>query len=355
MVEKGNRHTPPSENDMPLNTPPSGARPRARDRRSLARRLELPTWALAVTVYGGWGLLTWHAAALPWWLLLPAGAWIIAWHMSLQHEVIHGHPTRNRRINDAIGFPPLSLWLPYAVYRESHLAHHRDQHLTDPLEDPESRYLTAEQWAAMGPGRRALTRANATLAGRVTLGPAFAIGGFLKDQAARLADRDRPVWRVWLTHGAGAVAVVGWVSGVCGLPLWEYALLFVYPGCGLALVRSFAEHRAADRVEHRTAIVEQAAVLGLLFLNNNLHVVHHQRPGLPWYEIPAAYRRHRESLIAGNGGLVYRGYAEVAARFLFTPHDELLHPKHRSRTIASIGGNLAQEPENPDAPIVVAG
>lgn len=333
---------------MPSHTP-CGARPRARHRRSLARRLELPTWALAVAVYGGWGLLTWHAAALPWWLLLPAGAWIIAWHMSLQHEVIHGHPTRSRRINDAIGFPPLSLWLPYAVYRESHLAHHRDQHLTDPLEDPESRYLTAEQWAAMGPLRRALTRANATLAGRVTLGPALAIVGFLRDQAARLADRDRPVWCVWLTHGIGAAAVVGWVSGVCGLPLWEYALLFVYPGCGLALVRSFAEHRAAGPVEHRTAIVEGAPLLGLLFLNNNLHVVHHQRPGLPWYAIPAVYRQRRDALIAGNGGLVYRGYAEVARRFLLTPHDTLLHPEHHSRTKSKVVASCAQEPEFSDA------
>lgn len=322
-----------------------GARTRARDRRSLARRLELPTWALAVAVYGGWGLLTWHAASLPRWVLLPAGAWIIAWHMSLQHEVIHGHPTRDRRINDAIGFPPLSLWLPYAVYRESHLAHHRDQHLTDPLEDPESRYLTAERWAAMGPVRRALTRANATLAGRMALGPALAIGGFLAEQAGRLTDRRRPVWRVWLAHGAGVAAVVAWVSGVCGMPLWEYALLFVYPGCALALVRSFAEHRAAERVEHRTAIVERAPVLGLLFLNNNLHVVHHQRPGLPWYEIPTLYRRRREALIAGNGGLVYRGYAEVARRFLLAPHDDPLHPGHRLRTKTKIRTDVAQEPE----------
>ena len=74
---------------------------------ALWRRFEGPTWALAVVIYGGWGLLTWCYGLLPWWLVLPPGAWVIAWQMSLQHELIHGHPTRNRHINAALGFPPL--------------------------------------------------------------------------------------------------------------------------------------------------------------------------------------------------------------------------------------------------------
>ncbi len=85
-------------------------------------------------------MLTLFWAAIPIWLLVPLAAWLIAWQGSLQHEVMHGHPTRNRRINDAIGWPPLSLWLPYPIYRVSHLRHHRDEYLTDPIEDPESTY-----------------------------------------------------------------------------------------------------------------------------------------------------------------------------------------------------------------------
>src|SRR5947208_12747338 len=83
------------------------------------RRLEAPTWGLALAIYGGWGALTWGYGALPWWLVLPLGAWLTAWHMSFQHEVVHGHPTRSRRVNDALGFAPLSLWLPYARYRQT--------------------------------------------------------------------------------------------------------------------------------------------------------------------------------------------------------------------------------------------
>ena len=76
--------------------------------------------------------------------------------MSLQHELIHGHPTRSRRINTALGFPPLSLWLPFACYRTSHLAHHAGDGLTDPRRDPESFYVTGEEWSRMGPVRRML-------------------------------------------------------------------------------------------------------------------------------------------------------------------------------------------------------
>lgn len=296
-------------------------------RRARLRGLpEAPTWILALVIYGGWGLLTWFDHALPWWLVLPLGSWLIAWHMSLQHEVIHGHPTRSARINAALGFTPLSLWLPYERYRQSHTTHHREEWLTDPVEDPESRYVTPAHWAARGPLTRTLLRVDNTLAGRLTIGPALAIAGFLRGEAVLLARGDREAWTIWLTHGAAAGAVAAWVILVCGIPLWAYALLYVYPGFALALVRSFAEHRAAGDSDHRTAIVERAPLFGLLFLHNNLHVVHHLRPDLPWYAIPAYYRANRSALIARNGGLVYRGYGEVARRYLFTPHHQPPHP-----------------------------
>ena len=105
--------------------------------------------------------------------LTALGAWIVTWQLNLQHETIHGHPTRNRRVNEAIGCWPLSLWLPYSIYRSTHLAHHRDENLTDPFEDPESYYWTASGWGGLGPVWRALAYARTTLLGRVTLGPSL--------------------------------------------------------------------------------------------------------------------------------------------------------------------------------------
>ena len=50
-----------------------------------------------------------HPASLPWWVVLPAGAWLTAWHGSLQHEAIHGHPTRSARLNAALAWLPIGL------------------------------------------------------------------------------------------------------------------------------------------------------------------------------------------------------------------------------------------------------
>ncbi len=127
--------------------------------------------ALALVIYGGFLALTWFWQKLPLVVVIALGSWLIAWHGSLQHEVIHGHPTRNRRINDAIGWPPLSLWLPYAIYREAHLVHHRDELLTDPIEDPGVLILTQVAWNRMGRFGCGLAVWNTTLLGRLSLGP----------------------------------------------------------------------------------------------------------------------------------------------------------------------------------------
>ena len=94
----------------------------------------------------------------------------------------------------------------------------------------------------------------------------------------------------------------------------------------LSLVRSFAEHKADSAVERRTAIVEGSRVFGLLFLFNNLHVAHHMRPSLPWYELPSWYARNREALAASNGGLIYRGYRDVFRQYFTRPYQQMIHP-----------------------------
>jgi fatty acid desaturase len=294
------------------------------------RGVEWPTIALAALIYGGWLVLTLYWRQVPLWLLIPLGAWLVAWQGSLQHETMHGHPTRKRWINDAIGWPPLALWLPYAVYKLSHLSHHRDEQLTDPLDDPESFYVTEANWQSYPGWFRALLVFNQTLLGRILVGPAFMVGFFLADELRRVRVNQRGRRRIWLQHVVGIAAVLGWVTLVCGMPLWLYFLGFVYAGGALTRIRSFAEHRFAENHEERTAIVERGGLLGVLYLNNHLHVLHHLRPGIAWYDLPALYRAHREALIERNGGLVYESYGDLFRRFFVVPHDKLLHPHHRA-------------------------
>ena len=66
-----------------------------------------------------------------------------------------------------IGCWPLSLWLPYSIYRSTHLAHHRDENLTDPLEDPESYYWADGSGAGSGRSGVRSLHAQTTLLGRI--------------------------------------------------------------------------------------------------------------------------------------------------------------------------------------------
>jgi fatty acid desaturase len=292
--------------------------------------VEWPTVALAVGIYGLWaGLTFWHSR-IPVGLLVPISAWVVAWHSSLQHEIVHGHPTRWRTLNLFIGSIPLSLWLPFLSYKTSHLIHHRDERLTDPLDDPESNYCLPSDWPTLSAIERTLLIAQRTFIGRVTLGPIWTVARFLKCQAQQILLGNRAVQRIWLAHVLHVIPIVVWLTLVCKMSLLFYVAFIVYPGISFILVRSFAEHQAAFGISERTAIVENARILGPLFLFNNLHAAHHERPEMAWYEIPGWYRRNRDRLVAANGGLVYNSYAEIARRFLINLHAHPSHPLGRA-------------------------
>lgn len=245
-------------------------------------------------------------------------------------QAIHGHPTRYRRANTAFACWPLLLWLPYGVYRRTHLRHHRDERLTDPLDDPESFYVTADAWHAMTPVERWLRLAMNTLAGRLTIGPFVVVLGFLRREARRLAGGDRRAMREWGGHLLTLVPVVAWITLVADLPIATYVACFVFPGTALVLMRSFIEHRAVPEVGHRTAIVEDRGLLSLIFLNNNLHALHHERPSLPWYAMRAHYEAASTELARRNGGYVFPSYLVVARTFGLRPKDHPVHPAERA-------------------------
>ena len=291
-----------------------------------SREIEWPTVALIAAVYLVLGLLVWFHASLPWWVILPVGAYCAALHTSLQHEVLHGHPTGNRLLNEAMVFVTPVLWLPYLRYKQTHLTHHNDANLTDPRLDPESYYMLPEHWAEVRGIRRGLYRFNNTLMGRMLIGPAVSIIRFWSAEFHDIAQGNRRTLKAWAWFVPAAGLAVWYAVAVCGMPFWQYYLLIAYPGISLALVRSYCEHQAAEQVEHRTIIVEASPFWSLLFLNNNLHVAHHERPALAWYKIPAFYRAEREALIARNNGYLMKGYGEIFTRFFIKAKEPVPYP-----------------------------
>ena len=321
--------------ELGVSTEPGGRAPAPVDNQfanpltSRWRRLELPTWLVIVAVYGFWLTLTFHAAALPWWLLLAAGGWVMCWHGSLQHEAVHGHPTRSDRINGAIAGLPLGLWMPFAIYRETHLSHHDCPALTDPLRDTESFYVRSEEWQGKGVVRRTILRFNNTLLGRLTVGPALAAITLWKTEIHQMFSGDWTNAGTWVRHILGASLVLAWVALICDLSVWMYVFLFAYPGLSLTLLRSYAEHHPSPDTARRTALVVGSPLSGLLYLNNNLHAVHHSHPGLPWYAIPGEFCARRDAYRSQTGGKVYPGYTTILRRFLFQTRDHPVHPEHR--------------------------
>ena len=107
---------------------------------SFLARSEWPTWLLLIGVYGAWFALLLGSPVIGAWpatlLLVPL---LVLW-LSVQHELLHGHPTRLPWLNKLLGYTPFAVWYPYTLYRDSHLRHHRDEDLTLPGLDPESRY-----------------------------------------------------------------------------------------------------------------------------------------------------------------------------------------------------------------------
>lgn len=285
-----------------------------------------PSWAVGALVIGSFLAITWWYDELHPLVALPLLAGVVAWHGSVQHEATHGQLAPWRWLNDLPALLPFSLWVPYPIYRVTHRAHHNFEILTDPWRDPESFYVDGATWERLPrPVRRVLEIHN-TLLGRLTIGPALVIGQFWWMEGRAMVRGDRRHLGIWLAHLVAVLGILGWVVGVCGVPLPLY-LAVVYGATSLTLVRSFAEHKAAHTPRERTAIVESGRFFSLLFLNNNLHYAHHRRPDLPWHALPAYWRREREKLLEENGGLVYPGgYREVARRFLLRPVDHPVHP-----------------------------
>lgn len=293
--------------------------------RSWLWRSEFPTWLLIGVIYGGWFAVMLNAQTLG---RLPATLLLIVftgWYMSLQHELIHGHPTRWPRVNQLFGTLPLAVWYPYGLYRDSHLAHHRNHTLTEPDEDPETYYLSAARWAKLPRWQQQLIHLRNTFLGRLLLGPLLDVAATFGRMWQALRHGDRPAIAMWLLHGTLLALLFFWMARQGFSPLW-YLLAVSYPALALTKVRSFYEHRAADDPLARSVNNEAAWPWRMLFLNLNYHSVHHDLPGVPWYGLRRLYLRDREHYYQRNHGFRVAGYRVWLRQFWVRPVGVNVHP-----------------------------
>jgi fatty acid desaturase len=286
---------------------------------------EWPTWAALAACYTIWlSAIIWHDV-LGWLWIIPAML-MVTLHSSLQHEILHGHPTRSCAVNEALVFAAIGLFVPYRRFRDTHLRHHNNVLLTDPYDDPETWYLSRHDWRCTSPLMRSLLVFNNTLAGRILIGPALGIYGLWRHDLALVKAGNREVMTGYAMHVAGLVPVVALLVWA-GVPLWLYALLVAYPGMSILVIRTYIEHRASEPVPERTAVVEAGLVMRLLFLNNNYHAVHHDNPAVSWFRLPAIWRETRDKTLSESGHYHYPGgYTQVARDWLLRPREPVEHP-----------------------------
>jgi hypothetical protein len=125
----------------------------------------------------------------------PLMIWWTAWYISLQHELILGHPTRRPWLNALFGYLPLAAW------------------------------------GDMGPLRRRLHWFNKTFVGRLLVGPALAVSATWIDavrQSLRGEWRDVPMW---LAHLTLLAALPWWMQERCGVSAL-YCILVKSPSRG---------------------------------------------------------------------------------------------------------------------------
>ncbi|MEM9127834.1 MAG: fatty acid desaturase, partial [Pseudomonadota bacterium] len=189
----------------------------------------------------------------------------------------------------------------------------------------ESNYLDASVWRRLHRPVRFVLAANNTLLGRLIIGPAVAQVMFIVSDIRAIREGDTKVVAGWLWHIPAAILVLAWLKATGKMPLWAYGLA-VYAGISFLKIRTFAEHQAHVLSRGRSVIIEDRGFLAFLFLNNNLHAVHHMHPKLPWYALPSRYFERQTHYLRHNGGYRFSSYADVFRRYFLSPKDPVPHP-----------------------------
>jgi fatty acid desaturase len=290
--------------------------------------VEWPTVFLVLSCYGTWlaaGLFLWPVSPIA---TLAVLALTIAFQSSLVHEILHGHPTRNALVNEAFVFLPIGLFWPFRRFKTLHLRHHADERLTDPFDDPESCYQALWRHEELPGAMKSLLRINNTMAGRFVFGPWLSAFAFIAGDIRQMFAGDRVIRKAWLLHAIGLAIVVPVVVFGFGMPLWLYVLVPMWLGQSMISIRTFAEHQWSEHPEGRTVIVERSP-LSFLFLNNNLHFVHHKKPTVAWYKLPRLFSDDREKWLKANNGYSYPNYLALLKAYAFKAKEPVIHPALR--------------------------
>lgn len=244
-----------------------------------------PTVALSVVACAAWlGAVLGHAVgALP--AVIAAPLALVAAYVSFTplHEATHGNVGGRARpwLDTVVGWAASApLLAPYPAFRALHLRHHAKTN--DPDLDP-------DMWVA-GTGWRVVARCL-TILGHYY--PMF-LGPLSRESSSAARNRTTAiVYLAVLIPTLVAVAWAGWASTVLGVvvaPAWLASGL-------LALVFDWLPHHPhAVQGRYVDTRVFPSPGLEVLLLGQNLHLVHHLWPSVPFYRYGVVFAACQDAL-----------------------------------------------------------
>jgi beta-carotene hydroxylase len=193
------------------------------------------------------------------------------------HDASHNSAHRHRLVNAVLGHgSALILGFSFPVFTRVHLQHHA--HVNDPANDPDHFVSTG--------------------------GPLWLI-------AARFFYHEiyffkRQLWRNWelLEWFLGRLAVALLVLAAWRFDFLGYIFNFWFSpalvvGIALGLFFDYLPHRPFhERDRWKNARVYPSAILNLMIMGQNYHLVHHLWPSVPWYKYKPTYEVMRPLLDA---------------------------------------------------------
>ncbi len=266
---------------------------------ALREALIVPTWAwptlalwvAAVTCWLGGALGV--ASGLPW---AGGAAMALGGYLAFtpMHDAAHRSVARRSWVNEVVGrLAAVTLFGPFPAFRFVHLEHHK--HTNDPARDPDFWSGRSPAWALP------LRWATQDLHYYVTYLRAGRPRRELAETVATFA----------LYGGASAwLIAMGWASVVVA---WVVAsrVAMALLACGFDYLphRPHVVTNKEDR--YRATSVRLGLGWQVVLLNQNLHLLHHLNPAVPFYRYGTLWAEQREQLLS-RGVLVVNAARAVA-------------------------------------------
>jgi fatty acid desaturase len=210
------------------------------------------------------------------------------------HDAVHYAASKKRWVNELIMHGTWTLFINHpALFRKIHLSHHArtNQGKADPDHFTSAQYLTgnaatAEQWVR-----------------------SFLLIFYYYVYSVK---NYGPREYFWMAVSAASMAAMIWLS-IHG----PYTSVFLWAWFGPSLSAigflafantAWPHHPGKETSRYRnTRVLMVPRVLRLLMLNQNLHLVHHLRPTIPWYEYPAFWAQNKDRILAEGGQIAHFG------------------------------------------------